>query len=774
MEAQAKHCSRSTNPNWKRKLEWGTFPALENNSLASTLALSEGASYLEFMTRGATAPHALDRDKIPTEEVAQWMENEIESRVTLITQRVEDFSRNCLPSDLTHATAFFLGCVIDLCAADAAAVFVCDETAQKECIRGARAVVDSLEPSLVDLLFASAIHLNCVQRVGRALTHSSAALTNEVLLEISVTQEPMLQGTELQRRLIEAEINTLSARQVRTRSGRVTGVVWLMFRGRHSPQRHGVRVAKLLLDRLTACVEQAWLEVESAADRARLTAILESVADSIVSIDASGIIRTMNRATLQMFGYSESELLGQPISMLIPATMQMPASARPDSHHARTVLGTRSEFEARRKDGTLFPIELVASEIKCGSVRGSGGGLGFAVDMRDMTHVKTVEAQIRTADRLAAIGTLAAGLGHDMNNVLFPIRAHLHALADSKPVLTAKQRRAQIGEIVASVSYLQHLADSLHFVALDPQSEQEEDCSACSDLKAWWEIAGALLTNALHHKAQFTVTIEPNLPLARISMHALTRAMLNLLVNAAEAMPEGRPFREGVVRLNVRRSARPREVILEVVDNGVGMSDEVRRRALNLFFTTKLGGLGTGLGLPLVSGVVERAGGTLEIESRVGAGTTVRVTVPAETADAIAQRSQRVSVEIHDGRLATMVRGLLDMRGDVALIDSSSARCRVSAMHRRRADIWVVAAPELVLTAARVWLRSHEPNQMVVLGPLTEPIQLELEALGVTLVADAADVEAIGNGLDRAGNHQPKTMTRSSRHCVTTNGIRHE
>lgn len=759
----------------------GTFPAFENNSLASTLALSEGASYLEFMTRGAPAPHALDRDEIPTEEVAQWMENEIESRVTLITQRVEDFSRNCLPSDLTHAAAFFLGCVIDLCAADAAAVFVCDETAQKDCIRGARAVVDSLEPSLVDLLFASAIHLDCVQRVGRALTHASAALTNEVLLEISVTQEPMLQGTELQRRLIEAEINTLSSRQVRTLSGRVTGVVWLMFRERHSPQRHGVRVAKLLLDRLTACVEQAWLEVESAADRARLTAILESVADSIVSIDPSGIIRTMNPATLQMFGFSESELLGQPISMLIPATTQMPAvpaTARPESHHARTVLGTRSEFEARRKDGTLFPIELVASEIKCGSVRGSvggsGGGLGFAVDMRDMTHVKTVEAQIRTADRLAAIGTLAAGLGHDMNNVLFPIRAHLQALADSKPVLTAKQRRAQIGEIVAGVSYLQHLADSLHFVALDPQSEPEEDCSACSDLEAWWEVAGALLTNALHHKAQFTVTIEPNLPLARISMHALTRAMLNLLVNAAEAMPEGRPFGEGAVRLNMRRSSRPCEVILEVVDNGVGMSDEVRRRALNLFFTTKLGGLGTGLGLPLVSGVVERVGGTLAIESRVGAGTTVRVTVPAETADAIAQRSQRVSVEIHDARLATMVRGLLDMRGDVALIDSSSTRCRVSAMRRRRADIWVVAAPELVLTAARVWLRSHESNQMVVLGPLTEPIQLELEALGVTLVADASDIEAIGNGLDRAGNHQTRTMRRSSRHCVNTNGIRHE
>ncbi len=731
------------------------------------------------MTRGAIAPHALDRDETPSEDVAQWMESEIESRVTLVTSRVEEFSRNCLPSDLTHATGSFLRCALDLCGADFAAVIVRDETAQKRSIHGARAIAGELEHSLVELLFASALHAECVQVVGRAATgpsavrQPSAAITHDALFEISVAQEPMLQGTELQQRLIEAEIVSLISRQVRTRGGRVTGVVWLMFRARHSAKRHGVRVAKLLLDRLTACVEQAWLEVESAADRARLAAILESVADSIVSMDASGIIRTTNPATLQMFGFSEQELLGQPISMLIPETTQMPAmsaTARPQSQHARTILGTRSEFEARRKDGTLFPIELVVSEIK----GGSGGGFGFAVDIRDMTRLKTVEAQIRSADRLAAIGTLAAGLGHDMNNVLFPIRAHLHALADSKQALTAAQRQAQIGEIVAGVSYLQHLADSLHFVALDPQSEQEDDCSACSDLKSWWEIAGALLTNALHHKAPLTVTIEPNLPLARISMHALTRAMLNLLVNAAEAMPEGRAFAEGAVRLNMRRSSRPREVILEVVDNGVGMSDEVRRRALNLFFTTKLGGLGTGLGLPLVCGVVERVGGTLDIESRVGVGTTVRIVLPAESAEALAQRSQRVAVEIRDGRVAAMVHGLIEMRGDVPLLDSPSTRGRSSAMRRRMADIWVVAAHELILASARSWLRKHDPNCLVVLGALAEPIRLELEALGVTLVADAADVEAIGNGLDRAGNHQKSTGARTPRHGLTTNGTRHD
>ena len=152
------------------------------------------------------------------------------------------------------------------------------------------------------------------------------------------------------------------------------------------------------------------------------------------------------------------------------------------------------ELTAERKDGTTFPIELSVSEI---------GHLGLFIGIvRDISERREAEAKLHQADRLASIGTLAAGLGHDMNNVLLPVRARMD-LIEREDVST--KVREQLVEIRKSMKYMQDLADGLHQLALDP-----DDTSASNEttsLDPWWDQVHALLRRALPKTTRFSASL---------------------------------------------------------------------------------------------------------------------------------------------------------------------------------------------------------------------------------------------------------------------------
>src|SRR5262245_46033741 len=391
-----------------------------------------------------------------------------------------------------------------------------------------------------------------------------------------------------------------------------------------------------------------------------------------------GIIQSASDSVERVFGWKPAELIGLNVRVLMPE----PHHSAHDGYlanyrqtHQTNILGRTREFFAARKDGTQFPIELSVSRV---DVPGASGPWFMGI-IHDTSERKKIEdelarararleelvkertaqleashEQLRHADRLASIGTLAAGLGHDMNNVLLPIRARLDAL---DAVELPQNAREQFQAVRRSIAYLQQLSDGLHLLALDP--EHAEASIGLTDITEWWKQVGPLLSKALPKHVAFEVVLPDELPRITLAPHRLTQAVLNLVVNAGEAIRcEG-----GIVRLAARLRRGDRSVELSVTDNGEGMTPEVRKHALDPFFTTKKRGLGTGLGLSLVRGVVQGAGGEIEIDSQPGRGTTVTLVLPPakhrDGGDVHANADHTAIVSIRDRRAATFVSAML-------------------------------------------------------------------------------------------------------------------
>jgi PAS domain S-box-containing protein len=350
--------------------------------------------------------------------------------------------------------------------------------------------------------------------------------------------------------------------------------------------------------------------------------------------------------------------------------------------------------ETRRED--LHLLELVRAAVApLGTViqrRRAEEELGeYRRRLEEKVEERTRELQasqdkLRLADRLASIGTLAAGLGHDMNNVLLPVRAHLNALrAGGGEEALSPIARQHVDAVHKSIAYLQQLADGLHFLATDPEGGERDQGSL--DLAEWWAHAGPLISKAVPKHVRVTAAIPAGLPAIRIGAPGLTQAILNLVVNAGEAIPppSERKRRQGLVRVwaavDETSAAGPR-LTLGVTDNGVGMNEEVKRRAFEMFFTTKTRGLGTGLGLALVRRVADGAGGTVEIATAPGKGTTVTISFPVASSQAATPSRNgetRMAVPRPSDRAGSRARAAAESRAPVhaASIDEGRAGVRV-------------------------------------------------------------------------------------------------
>jgi len=486
------------------------------------------------------------------------------------------------------------------------------------------------------------------------------------------------------------------------------------------------RQAQHHLQRLVLGLELIWVD-DAARQRGQLhESIMQCLPEPILVLGCDGRVSSMNRAAAAFLGAASEGLLGRSFV---------------EAFGSDLADGGAGEIELRAADGQRFFAEFRMKEID--------GGLGTVLSMIDITKRRSAEVRLAESDRLAMIGTIAAGLGHDMNNVLLPVRAHLNAIASGGRRLGTQQREAHIGHIRSSLSYLQHLSDSLHGLALDP--ETEGDGLGRTALGSWWAKSRPILEKTLHRRAQLDCWIDDTAPEVAVPPHALTRVVLNLLVNAAEAVPDGRPKSAARVVMRIRGAGT--HVVIEVTDNGVGMSDEVRRRVFDMFFTTKTRGLGTGLGLPLVRRIVERSGGAVEIESRVGLGTTVRLILPAATAESDPSRLI-ARVRIEDGRCAAIVRGYLDVLG----VDAESDALPEDA------DLLILDAAQAVTVEAERWTRVRDARQFVVVGAPSVAEASGLGRLGVTVIHDPDDIKAIERGLVSAlGLGSEETNRRDAR-----------
>ncbi|MBL9121150.1 MAG: response regulator [Phycisphaerae bacterium] len=240
---------------------------------------------------------------------------------------------------------------------------------------------------------------------------------------------------------------------------------------------------------------------------------------------------------------------------------------------------------------------------------------------RRLAELDRSNERLRFADRMATIGTLAAGLGHDMGNLLLPVRMRLDSLTGCD---LASEARDDVAAIREATEYLQRLARSLRLLALDTDVEHSVEPS--TNLGQWWRETEVLLRNAVGRNAELAVCIPEHLPEVRLDKAGLTQVVFNLIQNAHDAL---KGVADGKIVVSAVGSPDEQWVVLDVADNGPGMSEEACRRCLEPFFTTKTRELGTGLGLALVNGIIKRANGKVYVESRIGRGTTFSMELPA-------------------------------------------------------------------------------------------------------------------------------------------------
>jgi signal transduction histidine kinase len=278
---------------------------------------------------------------------------------------------------------------------------------------------------------------------------------------------------------------------------------------------------------------------------------------------------------------------------------------------------------------------------------------------RRTAEVLEAQARLRQSERMASLGTLSAGLGHDIGNLLMPLRSHLASIRDR--VGATDEDHDDFAAIGRAMEYLQNLSASLRLFAHEGAgTDLRRDPTP---LAAWWERMEPLLRAMMGGGIVLEHDLPAELAPVKLSQSLLMQAVFNLVQNAAQALtPDGGVPLPGArirVAAEALSSADGRPLVaISVADNGPGMTEEVRKRCLEPYFTTKTRRISSGLGLSLVKGIVESAEGELTIRSEPGAGATFTLTLPAAPGPAPA-RGVPAFVTLEDARRRAVVAHVL-------------------------------------------------------------------------------------------------------------------
>jgi PAS domain S-box-containing protein len=381
-------------------------------------------------------------------------------------------------------------------------------------------------------------------------------------------------------------------------------------------------------------LKQVRTEEQLAASEARLAAVINAALDGILVAGADGRVTLLNPAAERIFRRPAREAVGLPVDHLIPAGLQAtgPAAGGWAAHEAR----------GRRADGEEFPLELSSAQAEV-------AGQPFSVlVVRDITARKQAEealaetnrsleralAELRTkadeiqamtqqlwqAAKLASVGELAASIAHELNNPLATVTLRVEAALARTPAGDPRRRPLEVVEQeVRRMAVL--VANLLQFTR--PGANQASTVDVEDELRKALDLVQHYLRQ---RDVRVALELGPDVPPIYADRQKLLQVFLNVLTNAADAMPEG-----GTLTLRARPGALgdgTPAVALEFADTGVGIPPEALPRVAEPFFTTKPEGKGTGLGLAICRRIVQEHHGAIEILSEVGKGTTVRVVLP--------------------------------------------------------------------------------------------------------------------------------------------------
>jgi two-component system cell cycle sensor histidine kinase/response regulator CckA len=446
------------------------------------------------------------------------------------------------------------------------------------------------------------------------------------------------------------------------------------------------------------------IEAEHALRRseARYRDLFENASDLIATVDLEGRVTDVNAAFLRSTGYSREELLELRLEDLIPPESREALDAARTQKLAGA-LETVYEHEFLARDGTRIQME-VASRL----IFEDGKPVGTEAICRDISERKSLEEQLRQAQRLEAIGRLAGGVAHDFNNLLTVISGYTETLLEgrdraSEPELDQIAAAAERATILTR----QLLAFSRRQVLL-PRVLQLNDVV---------EGLTPMLSRLIGADVELVATLAPSLDSVLADPNQLEQVLVNLAVNARDAMPQG-----GRLTINTANVVLDEDhvaqhgdanvgphVMLSVSDTGVGMDVDTLSHAFEPFFTTKAVGTGTGLGLATVYGIVKQSDGSIWVDSEPGKGTTFHAFLPRAESPATQEATQpqkpvaasgteTILLAEDEESLRRLSARILEQRGyDVIAAESATEAVRLAGETDRTIDLLLtdLVMPEL-------------------------------------------------------------------------------
>ncbi len=402
--------------------------------------------------------------------------------------------------------------------------------------------------------------------------------------------------------------------------------------------------------------------------RALIASVVEAAGDAIVGFDALGCVSTWSPAAARIFGYSEREAIGLSARTLIPSEVAsdfedvVDALRRGDARHHR------QQVMRLRKDGTRVAVSATYAPI----LR-DGRLAGVSAVIREASDQQRIEETLALADRLATAGTLAAGIAHEINNPLAALIANLEHVAAAlngdealrEPLADARTGALRIREIVRDLRFLANPGDSSR---------------AAIDVRSVVQSTVRIASQEIRARARLVEDYQP-VPTVDANAARLGQILVNLVVNASQAIPEGNADRHEIF-VGTHTDAAGR-VVITVRDSGSGISAEDVKRIFDPFFTTRAIGAGSGLGLAICHRLVTELRGEIRVQSSAGRGSTFEVVLPASVMVAppapvlapVAAPSTRAKVLVIDDEpiVGRAVRRVLQAQHDVTAVTSARA-----------------------------------------------------------------------------------------------------
>ncbi|MFL5320109.1 MAG: ATP-binding protein [Myxococcaceae bacterium] len=368
--------------------------------------------------------------------------------------------------------------------------------------------------------------------------------------------------------------------------------------------------------------ERAEADLSLRHSEQRFRQLIDFLPDFVL-VHRDGNIMFANPSAARILGYdAPSELMGTTLLSHVRDDFQDVVRDRISGIKRSGTIAPMMEQVWLRRDGSDVAIEVTGNRILY------DGAPAILVVGRDVTSRRELAMKLMQLDRMASIGTLAAGVAHEINNPLAYVTSNLRFATDELSELKPPpEMAAVVSEIVQalreSIQGTDHMRQIVNDLRMLSRNEDGE-APVSLDVQRAIESAVKLAMGQVRSRAAVIRDFQP-VPLVKGREARLAQVVLNLVVNAAQAFPrEDSKSQRIIVRVRQAEQA----VLIEVEDNGPGMTLSVRARIFEPFFTTKPVGQGTGLGLPISRNLIEGMGGELECETEEGKGTTFRIRLP--------------------------------------------------------------------------------------------------------------------------------------------------